>query len=157
MKILRRPLPSSSQPWIDINKRELTLLVDDEKAKFNLHLPLSLTEQERSMCRKFYSLLPSKGHMFERSPLSINVFASASHKEDCYEEIVVEPLATIKGDYEFLSPFQTMEEIILKLNGYKEKVMSKMDDWPNGSTSTFPMSLVGLLKRSSFLRGNQAK
>ena len=55
--ILRRPLLSSSQAWIDINKGELTLLVGEEKAKFNLHQPLPLTKQERAMCRKFCSLL----------------------------------------------------------------------------------------------------
>ena len=57
---------------------------------------------------------------------------------------MAEPLATITGDYEFLFPIQTMEKIILELNGYEEEVLSKMDDWPNGSTSTFPMSLGGL-------------
>ena len=57
---------------------------------------------------------------------------------------MVEPLATIKGDSKFLFPFQNLEEITLELNGYKEKVLSKMDDWPNGSISTFPMSLAGL-------------
>ena len=96
------------------------------------------------MCRKLCSLLPSKGHIFEQSPLSINVFASASHKGDCFEEIVVEPLATIKGDSEFLTLLQNLEEIILELNGYKEEVMSKMNDWSNGSTSTFPMSIARL-------------
>ena len=65
LKILRRPLHSSSQAWIDINKGELTLLVGEEKEKFNLHQPLPLTEQERAMCRKFCSLLQSKGHKFE--------------------------------------------------------------------------------------------
>ena len=116
----------------------------EEKAKFNLQKSLPLTEQERTMCRKFCSLLPSKGHMFEQSPLSINVFAFASYKGDCLEENVVEPPTIIKGDYEFLSPLQNLEEIILELNGYKEEVLSKMDHWPNGSTSTFPMSLVRL-------------
>ena len=72
------------------------------------------------------------------------MFASISHKGDCFEEIVAEPPATIKGDFEFLSSLQNLEEIILKLNGYKKEVMSKMDDWPNGSTNTFPMSLVEL-------------
>ena len=67
--ILRRPLLSSSQAWIDINKGELTLLVGEEKAKFNLHQPLPLTEQERAMCRKFCNLLQSKGRKFEQSPL----------------------------------------------------------------------------------------
>ena len=99
LKILRRPLLSSSQAWIDINKGELTLLVDEEKAKFILHQPLPLTEQERAMCRKFCSLLQSKGHMFEQSPLSINVFTSTSHRGDCFEEIVAEPPAIIKGDF----------------------------------------------------------
>ena len=65
LKILKRQLPSSSQAWIDINKGELTFLVGEEKAKFNLHQPLPLTKQESTMCRKFYSLLPSKGHIFE--------------------------------------------------------------------------------------------
>ena len=63
--ILRRPLPSSSQAWIDNNKGKLTLLVGEEKTKFNLNQPLPFTEQERNMCIKIYSLLPSKGHMFE--------------------------------------------------------------------------------------------
>ena len=142
--ILRRPIPSSSKAWIDINNRQLTMLVGEEKAKFKLHQPLPLTEQERTMCRKFYSLLPLKGHMFEESPFLIDVLASATHKEDCFEGIVFEPLATIKGDYEFLSPLQNLEEVILELNGYKEEVLSNMDDWPNGSTSTFLMSLPGL-------------
>ena len=144
LKILKIPLPSSSQAWIDINKGELTLLVGEEKAKFNLHQPLPLTDQERTMCRKFCSLLPSKGHMFEQSPFRINMFASTSHKGDCFEETVVEPPTIIKRDSEFLSRFQNMEEIILELNGYKKEVMSKIDEQQNGSTSTFPMSLVGL-------------
>ena len=144
LKILKRPLPSSSQEWIEINKGELTLLVGEEKAKFNLHQPLPLIEQERTMCRKLCGLLPSKGHMFEQSPVSINVFPSTSHKRDCFEEIVAEPPAIIKGDFEFLSPCQNLEEIILELNGYEKKVLSKMDDWLNESTSTFPMSLAGL-------------
>ena len=144
LKILKRPLLSSSQAWIDINKGELTLLVGEEEAKFNLHQLLPLTEQERAMCRKLYSLLPSNGHMFEQSPLSINMFASASHKGDCFEEIVAKPPATIKWYYEFLSPLQNLEEIILDRNGYEKKVLSEMDDWSIRSTSTFPMSLAGL-------------
>ena len=69
------------------------------------------------------------------------MLASTTHKGDRLEEIVAEPLATIKGDYEFLSP---VKEIILELNGCKEEVLFKMDDWSNGSTNTFSMSLDGL-------------
>ena len=82
--------------------------------------------------------------MFKESPFIIDVLAFSSHKGDYFEEIVSKPLDTIKGDYELLSPTQTMKEIIPELNGYEEEVLSKMDDWPNGSTSTFPMNLVGL-------------
>ena len=96
------------------------------------------------MCRKFCNLLQSKGHKYEQSPLSINVFTSTSHRGDYFEEIVVEPLGIIKGDFEFLSPLQSLKENILDLNGYGEEVLSKMNDWSNGSTSTFPMSLAGL-------------
>ena len=116
----------------------------EAKAKFNLNQPLPLTEQERTMCINICSLLPSKGHMFDESPFIIDVLAFASRKEDCFEEIVAEPITTIKGDNEFLFPIQTMKEIILKLNGYEEEVLSKIDDWSDGSTSTFPMSLAGL-------------
>ena len=103
-----------------------------------------MTEQEKAMCRKFCNLLQSKGHMFEQPPLSINVFTSTSHRGDCFEEIVAEPPAIIKEDFEFISPIQNLKENILELNGYKEAVLSKMNDWPNGSTSTFPMSLATL-------------
>ena len=87
-QILRRPLLSSSQAWIDVNKGELTLFVGEEKAKFNLYQPLPLTEQERTMCIKICSLLPSKGYMFEESPFLIDALASTTHKGDCFEEIV---------------------------------------------------------------------
>ena len=82
--------------------------------------------------------------MFEESLFLIDVLASVTHKGDYFEEIVAEPLATIKGNFEFLSLLQNLEEIILELNGYKEEVLFKMDDLPNGSTSTFPMSLARL-------------
>ena len=72
------------------------------------------------------------------------MFTSTSHRGDCFEEIVAELPAIIKGDFEFISPIQNLKENILELNGYEEEVLSKMNDWSNGSTSTFPMSLAGL-------------
>ena len=59
--------------------------------------------------------------MFEESQFLIDVLASASHKEDCFEEIVAEPPSTIKWDSEFLFPLQNLEEIILELKGYEKK------------------------------------
>ena len=72
------------------------------------------------------------------------MFTSTSQRGDCFEEIVAEPPAIIKGDFEFISPIQNLKENILELNGYKEEVLSKMNDWSNGSTSTFQMILAGL-------------
>ena len=66
--------------------------------------------------------------MFEKSPLIKDVFTLESHKRDYFEEIVAKPLATIKGDFEFLSLIQNLEENIIELNGYEEEVLSKMDD-----------------------------
>ena len=114
------------------------------KAKFNLNQQLPLMEQERTMCINIWRLLPSKWHMLEESPLFTHLLALASHKRDCFEEIMAKQLATIKGDFKFLSSIQNLEENILELNDYEEEVSSKMDDWSNGSTSTFPMSLAGL-------------
>ena len=78
-QIFRRPLPSSNQAWINVNKGEFTFLVGMEKAKFNLNQPSPFTDQEMTMCTKICSLLPSKGYMFEGSPFLIDVLAFASH------------------------------------------------------------------------------
>ena len=83
--IQTRPFPSLIQAWIDVNKGELTLLVGEEKAKFNLKQPLPLIEQERTMCTKICSLLPSREYMFEESPFLIDVLASTTHKGDYFE------------------------------------------------------------------------
>ena len=72
------------------------------------------------------------------------MFTYTSHRGDCFEEIVAETPAIIKGDFEFISLIQNLKKNILELNGYIEEVLSKMNDWPNGSTSSFPMSLAGL-------------
>ena len=72
------------------------------------------------------------------------MFTSTSHKGDHFEEIVAEPPSIIKGHFEFISPIQNLKENILELNAYEKEVLSKMNDWSNGRTSTFPMSLAGL-------------
>ena len=56
--------------------------------------------------------------MLEKSILIKVLFALASHRGDFFEEILAERLAMVKGDYEFLSPIQNLEENILELNGY---------------------------------------
>ena len=40
-----RPSIATSQAWIDVEHGEMTLLVDEEKAKFNLHQSIPLTDE----------------------------------------------------------------------------------------------------------------
>ena len=68
LKILKIQLPFSSQAWMDINKGELTLFVGEDKSKFNLHQPLPLTEQERTMCRNHVACFHQKGTCLNSPP-----------------------------------------------------------------------------------------
>ena len=98
--------------------------MSEEKAKSNLNQPLPLTEQERTMCIKICSLLPSSGFMFEESPFLIDVLASAAHKGDCFEEIVAEPLLGFKnskGIQSFFSLFKIWNKSSLSLMVIKRK------------------------------------
>ena len=68
LKILIRPLLSSSQAWIDINKGELTLLVGEEKEKFNLHQPLPLTGKKEPCAENSAAGLNQKGTSLNSPP-----------------------------------------------------------------------------------------
>ena len=50
-------LPSNaiSQMWIDAENGEMTLLVGEEKMKFDLHLSKPLKDEERRVCKKLES------------------------------------------------------------------------------------------------------
>ena len=52
-----RPFVATSQVWIDTKHGEMTLLVGDEKVKFDLHQNLPLTGGEMRMCMSIESLL----------------------------------------------------------------------------------------------------
>ena len=44
--------------WIDTVNREMTLLVGEEKMKFDLHQRKPLTDEERRACKKLESSFP---------------------------------------------------------------------------------------------------
>ena len=44
-----RPSNATSQAWIDIEHKEMALLVGKEKVKFNLHQNIQLTYEEDDM------------------------------------------------------------------------------------------------------------
>ena len=46
---------ATSEAWIDIEHREMTLLVGKEKVKFNLHQNIQLTDEEKNCCMRIES------------------------------------------------------------------------------------------------------
>ena len=50
------PFDAISQAWIDVEHREMTLLVGKEKVKFNIHQSIQLTDEEKMMCMRIESL-----------------------------------------------------------------------------------------------------
>ena len=57
-----RPSNSTSQAWIDVEHEETTLLVGEEKLKFNLHQNIQFTDEEKKCCMRIESsLLPLHG------------------------------------------------------------------------------------------------
>ena len=46
------PSTTTSQAWVDVKHKEMTLFVGKEKVKFNLHQSIQLTDEERSNCRR---------------------------------------------------------------------------------------------------------
>ena len=102
--IIRTPFTAESQALIDVNHREMTLLVGKIKVKFNLIQSIQLTVEERSSCRWIESSLQHfekqaprilQGDTVEGSKINTNSFP--------IEEWGLEPLLTIPE----------MEELIL--------------------------------------------
>ena len=65
VSFIERPSIIKIQVWIDAENREITLLVGEEKMKFDPHQRKSLTNEERRACKKLESsFLP----MEEKAP-----------------------------------------------------------------------------------------
>ena len=62
-----RPSNATSQAWIDVEHREMTLLVGKKKMEFNLHQSIQLTDEEKNYCMPIESSLLS----FEEQPPKI--------------------------------------------------------------------------------------
>ena len=45
-----RPCIATSQAWIDVEHGKMTLLVGEEKVKFNLHQSIPLTDEQKMTC-----------------------------------------------------------------------------------------------------------
>ena len=52
---IEKPSFATSQVCINVELREMTLLVGEEKIKFDLHQSIPLTDEERRACMKIES------------------------------------------------------------------------------------------------------
>ena len=122
--------------WIDAEHGEMTLLVGEEKMKFDLHLSNPLTDEERRVCMKI------------ESSLSLNKEdAPKILQEDTLEGYKFEAnsLSTKELAFELTLPTPKVEEVILTSNiEDEERVLATMDEGLKRRSRTSPMSLAGL-------------
>ena len=88
VSFIERPSIAKSQVWIDVEHREMTILVGKEKMKFDLHQRTPLTGEERRAFKKlegsFHSLRSKHLKSFKRTLLKdINLKPTLSPPKSC--------------------------------------------------------------------------
>ena len=129
------PSNATNQAWIDIEHREITLLVGKEKLKFNLHQNIQLTDEEKKCCMRIESsLLP----IYELAPTIV--------QEETLEGCTLKSnsFPTKELDFELTSHNTEVEDLIFTSDKDEEGVLTMMDEGPKKSSRTSPMSLAGL-------------
>ena len=120
--------------WIDTENGEMTLLVGEEKMKFDLHKRNPLTDEELRACKKL-----------ESSFLLIKEQAPVILQEDTLEGYKCEansfPIKELS--FELTSPIPEVEEVIITIDENEEGVLTTMDEGPKQTSRTSQMSLVG--------------
>ena len=122
--------------WIDVEHGEMTLLVGEEKMKFDLHLSNPLTDEERRVCMKIeISLSLNK----EDAPKILQEDTLEEHKFEANS------LPTKELAFELTLPTPKVEEVILTSDiEDEERVLATMDEGLKRRSRTSPMSLAGL-------------
>ena len=117
--------------WIDVEDGEMTLLVDEDKIKFDLHQSIPLTNEERRSCIKIeISFLPIE----KQSPMFL--------QEDSLEgfELEANSFPTKELAFEFKLHNTEVEKLILVSNEDEKGVVATMDEGPKKRSRTSPMS-----------------
>ena len=124
-----------SQAWINIEHREMTLLVGKEKVKFNLHQNIQITDEEKNRCMRIKSsLLPFE----EQAPKILQEETLKGYKFEANS------LPTKEVAFEILSLIPEVEQFILTSNEDEEGVLATMDEGSKRRSRTSLMSLAGL-------------
>ena len=126
---------AENQQVLSIGKPgEMTLLIGEEKVKFDLYRSMPLTNEEKRM--RIESLLSP---IDEHAPMFL--------KEDTLEgfEFVANSLSTKKLAFELLSHIMEVEKFILASDKDDEGVLAMMNDRPTQISQTSPKSLAIVL------------
>ena len=121
------PSNATSQLWIDAKNGEMTLLVGEEKMKFDLHQRKPLTDEERRACMKI-----------ESSFLLIEKQAPKILQEDTLEgyKFQANSFPTKELAFELLTSIPEVEEFILTSNEDEKGVLVTMDERPKRRSQT---------------------
>ena len=135
VSFIERPSIAKSQEWIDAQHGEMTLLVGEEKMKFDLHQRTPLTDEERRVFKKLESSFPL-----------IKDQAPKIFQEETLEGYKLEANSFSTKDlaFELTTLIPEVEEVILTSDEDEEGVLAIMDEGPKRRSRTSPMSLVGL-------------
>ena len=132
---IERPSIAKSQVWINAQHGEMTLLVGEEKMKFDLYQRTPLTDKER---RAFKELESSCPLIKEKAPKILQEETLEGYKIEANsfptKELAFEPTLTILE----------VEEVILTSDEHEEGVLATMDEGPKRRSRNSLMSLVGL-------------
>ena len=113
----------------------MTLLVGKEKVKFNLYQIIKHTDEEKNYCMWIESsLLPFE----EKAPKILQEETLEGYK------LKTNSFTTKELDFELTSLILDVEKLILMSDGDEDGVLATIDEVPNQSSRTSPMSLVGL-------------
>ena len=132
---VERPSIATSQVWIDAENGEMTLLVGEEKMKFDLHQRKPLTDEENRAFMKLESSFPL---IKKQTPKIL--------QEDTLEGYKFEAnsFPTKELTFELTLPISEVEEVILTSDEDEEGVLATMNDGLKRRSRTSPTSLVGL-------------
>ena len=116
---VERPSIATSQVWIDNENGETTLLIGEEKMKFDLHQRKPLTGEEMRACKKLESLF----QLIKEQALVIP-------QEDTLEgyKCEVNSFPTKELAFELTSPIPEVDEVILTNHEDEEGVLATMDE-----------------------------
>ena len=135
VSFIERPFIAKSQVGIDAQYGEMTLLVGEEKMKFDLHQRTSLMDEERRVFKKLESSFPL---IKEQAPKILQEETLEGYKLESNS------FPTKELAFELTTLIPEVEEVIITSDEDEEAVLVTMDEGPKRRSQTSPMSLAGL-------------